>query len=63
MSLPSTIFGRAPVGRPARVQLGENMRGGASEFQRRLGGDRLDIRDAAHAVRSKNFLLLRHGAN
>ena len=32
------------------------MRGGAPEFQRRLGGDRFDVRDAAHAVGAKNFL-------
>ena len=44
----------------ARIELGENMRGGAAQLQRRLRRDRLDVRHAADAVRSKNFLLLRH---
>ena len=44
----------------ARIEAGENMRGGASELQRRLRRDRLDIGNPADAVRSKNFLILRH---
>ena len=36
------------------------MRGGAAELQRGLRRDRLDVRHAADAVRSENFLILRH---
>jgi hypothetical protein len=44
----------------ARVEPGEDMRGGTAELQRRFRRDRLDVRDAAHAIRSKDFLFLRH---
>ena len=46
----------------ARIQFRENMRGGAAELERGLGRDRLDIRDPADAVRSKNFPVLAHPA-
>ena len=36
------------------------MRRRAPEFQRGLRRYRLDVRDAANAVRAKNFFLLRH---
>ena len=39
----------------ARIELGENVRRRAPEFQRSLRRYRLDVCDAANAVRSKNF--------
>ena len=54
-------FRTRAVRRSARIQLCEHMRGGAAKFQRGFRRDRLDVRDAAHAIRSKNFLLLGHG--
>jgi hypothetical protein len=34
---------------------------GTAEFQRRLRRHRLHVRDTAHAIRAKDFLLLGHG--
>jgi hypothetical protein len=34
----------------ARIDLCENVGGGAPELKRRLGRDRLDVGDAAHAI-------------
>ena len=45
-----------------RIQFHENTRRGAAELERSLGGDGLDIRDATHTVRSKNFSVLAHPA-
>jgi len=50
-----------PVRRPAGIHLGEHIRGGTSEFQRRFGRHRLNVRDTPHAIGSKNFLMLSHG--
>jgi hypothetical protein len=44
----------------AWIELPENMRGRATELQRRLRRDRLHVCDASHAVRSKDLLFLRH---
>jgi hypothetical protein len=46
----------------AWVELGENMRGCATKLQGRFRGDWLHVRDAAHAICSKNSLFLRHVA-
>ena len=34
----------------ARIDLCKNVRGGAPQLERRLGCDRLDVGDAAHAI-------------
>jgi len=46
---------------PARIQFRENERRRAAEFQRSFRRDRLDVRDAANAISTENFLLLGHG--
>jgi len=43
--------------------LGEHIRRRAAKFQRRLRRDRLNVRDAAHAVGPKNSPLFSHGLN
>ena len=53
-------FGARTFRNGARIQLRENMRGGAAEFQRSLSGDWLDIGDAADAVSAENSFCLRH---
>src|SRR5437868_3953800 len=50
------------AGMRTRIQFRENVRRSAAELERSLGGDGLDIRDPAHAVRSKNFPVLAHPA-
>ena len=54
-------FGTCPLRVLARIQLSENVCGGATQFQRCLRRDRLRIGNAADAVSSENFLLLGHG--
>jgi len=54
-------FGTRPLRVLARIQLSENVCGGAAQFQRCLGRNRLHIGDPADAVRSENFLVLGHG--
>ena len=44
----------------ARIELGEDMRRGAPQFERRLRRYRFDVGYAANAVGAKDFLLLRH---
>src|SRR5205823_7241470 len=46
-----------------RIQFQENMRGGATELERSLGRDGLDVGDAANAIRSKNLSVVAHPAN
>ena len=41
----------------------ENVRGGATEFERGFCGDRLDVRDAANAVSSEKFAFVGGGAH
>ena len=54
-------FGARSGRGPARVQLRENERRRAAEFQRSFRRDRLDVRDAANAISTENFPLLGHG--
>src|SRR3984893_796583 len=44
-----------PLGAGARIQLREDMRGGAAQFQRGFGCDWLHVSDAADAVSSENL--------
>jgi hypothetical protein len=41
--------------------LREHVRRSASEFQRRLRRNRLNVRNTAYAIGAKDFLLLGHG--
>jgi hypothetical protein len=45
------------------IRLQKNVRGGATQLERSLGRDRLDIGDAANAVRPKNLSVVAHPAN
>ena len=54
-------FRTRPGRRPARIHLREDVRRGTAKFQRRLRRHRLHVRDTAHPVRAKDFLLLSHG--
>ena len=45
----------------ARIQLRENVGGGPAQFQRGLGRDRLNVGDAADAIRAEDSFLPAHG--
>ena len=45
------------------IQFQENMSGGATELEGSLSRDRLDVGDAANAIRPKNLSVLAHSAN
>src|SRR5439155_542681 len=54
-------FGTRALWVLAWIELSENVRGGAAQFQRCLGRDRFDIGDPADTVRSEDFPMLGHG--
>jgi hypothetical protein len=45
------------------IRFQENMRGGTAQLEGSLSRDRLDIGDAANAIRSKNLSVVAHPAN
>ena len=55
-----TILARWPERAPL-AELRDDVRGGAAELQRGLGGHRLDVRHAAHAVGAEDFAALGRG--